>query len=166
MKKDKEVTQIIILLIVTLILLIIALFITEKRNKKEETTNDITTEVVTTTVPFKNEYCDTNHTPIAAHLKYSAYIYISAIDEKGCGLIDNKDNKSYIAEKQLEAATMADEKVSSLVLPSGAAIKTGQTTIRNENGNILGWVIQAFYSDGINSNKYILNTNDEWIEID
>lgn len=166
LKNDKEMQQIILMIIASIVLFIIAAFLYIKRNAPEPEPEPEEEPIVETKPAYVNSYCDTNRTLGTNQEKYAPYIYISALDEEGCALVNDDYNKNYIWKKQVEAASIADKKISTLEIPSGSSIKTGTTKIVNANGNVLGWTIQAYYGSGVQSSKYILTLNDEWVTIE
>lgn len=114
-----------------------------------------------------NSYCDTNTTPRTVQSRYVDYIYLSAVDSKGCVLINDKTNAQYIYKQKLKMINLAEAKKALFVEQvsnSAYSIKTDEITIKNSNGNIIGWGIQLIYSEGVKSGRYLLKSNDEWVK--
>lgn len=114
-----------------------------------------------------NSYCDTNTTPRTVQSRYVDYIYLSAVDSKGCVLINDKTNAQYIYKQKLKMINLAEAKKALFVEQvsnNAYSIKTDEITIKNSNGNIIGWGIQLIYSEGVKSGRYLLNSNDEWVK--
>lgn len=122
------------------------------------------TPTSTPTNTINNSNCDRDLNPINSI--YNKYIYYNTI-KNGCAMI-TEDNSKYIAEYTAKAYNKAvslkskweDTYIESKSDETGT-FAYGKYTIKNKNGNILGFAITLTY----NTSVYALDSNDNWVLI-
>lgn len=189
-KKDKKTQkQLIALIALTIILLpfVLRTFI-ETKNKKEEPNKSVwnTNSEQKDTIKdnnndspsegkkdnkdnlkskIKNSYCDTYLTPEDS--VYKDYIYYNTVVDN-CVLIAN-DNNELISEYTLKAYNKAlkekskwSEKFSNKENNSQVSLAYGKFTVKNKNGNILGFAVTITVNKASETKVYALTKDDEW----
>lgn len=147
----------------------------EKNNANKPTTTkpSTTTKPVETSEPSKaptpelkvtNSYCDKDLEPTEGNFKN--YIYYGAVKD-GCALIET-ENSNYVAEyskKAYSKATSLKSKWDEKYKKDGENISYsyGKYTIKNKNGNTLGWAVTLTYNNGLKYETYALDSSDNWV---
>lgn len=191
-KDKKTQKQLIVLIALTIILLpfVLRTFI-ETKNKKEEpkksvwNTNSEQKDIIKDNnndspseeeknnknnkdnleSKIKNSYCDTYLTP--ENSVYKDYIYYSTVVDN-CALIAD-DNNELISEYTLKAYNKAlkekskwSEKFSNKENNSQVSLAYGKFTIKNKNGNILGFAVTITVNKSNETKIYALTEDNEW----
>ena len=189
-KKDKKTQkQLITLIVLTMILLpfVLKTFI-DTKNKKEEPKKSVwnTNSEQKDTIKddnndsssgeeendkndlkskIKNSYCDTYLTPEDS--VYKDYIYYSTVVDN-CALIANENNE-LISEYTLKAYNKAlkekskwSKKFSNKENNSQVSLAYGKFTIKNKNGNILGFAVTITVNKSNETKIYALTKDNEW----
>ena len=133
---------------------------TVNNNKNASTT----TAPTTTQATIKNSYCDTNLTPIDGDFKN--YIYYSAVHE-GCALIEKENSKivgEYTTKAYNKALNLKSKWANKYATENNnnTSYTYGKFTIKNSNGNTIGWAVTLTYNTGLKFETFALDSNDEW----
>jgi hypothetical protein len=126
--------------------------------------NTSTTAATTTQATIKNSYCDTNLTPVDGDFKN--YIYYSAVHE-GCALIEKENSKivgEYTTKAYNKALNLKGKWADKYATENNnnTSYTYGKFTIKNSNGNTIGWAVTLTYNTGLKFETFALDSNDEW----
>lgn len=138
---------------------------TENTNTKENLDNkEIIDEKENVGSQIVNSYCDTDLIP--EEKDYEEFIYYSAIDN-GCALIEKENSKvvgDYTTKAYNKALSLKSDWSNKYQKESdnNTSFTYGKYTVRNRNGNILGWAVTLTYNTGLKFETYALDKNNDW----